>query len=412
MNGESMAEYKTVTVSQLNGYIKRHIEGDPNLRHVLVEGELSNFKAHSSGHMYFGLKDEGAFIRAVMFRSRAGKLKFRPENGQRVIVGGSISVYERDGQYQLYAETMETAGMGDLYLAFEQMKQKLSNEGLFDLAHKKNLPLLPLRIGVVTSPTGAVWHDIQNVATARFPSIALTLYPAAVQGDAATAEIVRGIEYFDRCGDVDLLIVGRGGGSIEDLWAFNTEPVARAIYHSRLPVISAVGHETDFTIADLVADRRAATPSQAAEIAVPALSDLQARLSHLESALKQKLQLKLNERRGRLDRMERHAVFRMPEKLLNNQMQTVDILQRRLDNVFQEQFTRRKNDYRLLTEKLAVLSPLQTLERGYSIACGKDGRPLRDAAAVDCGDALELRLAHGSLQCRVEDKKEDDTRYE
>ncbi|MEG0998244.1 MAG: exodeoxyribonuclease VII large subunit, partial [Clostridiales bacterium] len=299
-----MAERKIVTVSQLNYYIKRRFNEDDNLKNILVEGEISNCKIYSSGHMYFGLKDETSFLKAVMFKTSVAKLKFRPENGQKVIVKGSISVYERDGQYQIIATSMEVSGLGDLYLAFEQLKKKLNQEGLFDLAYKKNIPLFSPRIGVVTSPTGAVWHDIQNVATARFPAIALTLYPAAVQGDAAMGEIVAGINYFNREKNVDLLIVGRGGGSIEDLWAFNTEVVARAIFNSNLPIISAVGHETDTTIADLVADRRGATPSQAAEIAVPSLSDLETRLAMQKSAMVQRLHLGLKSRSDRLKKLQ------------------------------------------------------------------------------------------------------------
>ncbi|MEG0875490.1 MAG: exodeoxyribonuclease VII large subunit, partial [Clostridiales bacterium] len=320
-----MAERKIVTVSQLNYYIKRRFNEDDNLKNILVEGEISNCKIYSSGHMYFGLKDETSFLKAVMFKTSVAKLKFRPENGQKVIVKGSISVYERDGQYQIIATSMEVSGLGDLYLAFEQLKKKLNQEGLFDLAYKKNIPLFSPRIGVVTSPTGAVWHDIQNVATARFPAIALTLYPAAVQGDAAMGEIVAGINYFNREKNVDLLIVGRGGGSIEDLWAFNTEVVARAIFNSNLPIISAVGHETDTTIADLVADRRGATPSQAAEIAVPSLSDLETRLAMQKSAMVQRLHLGLKSRSDRLKKLQDSHVFTQPEKLFQSQIQRVDM---------------------------------------------------------------------------------------
>lgn len=396
-----MSERKTVTVSQLNGYMKQLVENDRILRHILVEGEISNFKAHSSGHMYFALKDDKASVRAVMFRSSAGKLKFRPENGQQVVVRGHISVYERDGQYQLYAESMETAGMGDLYLAFEQMKAKLEKEGLFDPAYKKPLPLLSLRIGVVTSPTGAVWHDIQNVATARFPSVTLILYPSAVQGDEAIPQVVAGIEYFNRCRDIDLLIVGRGGGSIEDLWAFNTEPVARAIFHSHLPIISAVGHETDYTIADMVADRRAATPSQAAEFAVPALSDLETRLSYLATNMRQKLHLYLSNGRGRVNQLKGSYIFQQPQKILQGQIQTADMLSQRMHATFQEQYQQHRTAYRLLAEKLSVLSPLHTMERGYSITT-HDGKVVRDARNVNPGDDIEVTLAEGKLACRVQ----------
>ncbi len=397
---------KAVSVSRLNNYIKRRLSMDDKLQKLLVEGEISNFKAHSSGHLYFGLKDEKAFINCMMFRGAASKLQFKPENGQKVVIRGHIDVFERGGQYQLYAESMEVAGLGDLYLAYEKMKAKLSEEGLFAEEHKKKIPELSLKIGVVTSPTGAVWHDIQNVATARFPSISLVLYPAAVQGDSAEGEICRGIRYFNETKSVDLLIVGRGGGSIEDLWAFNTEPVARAIYRSELPVISAVGHETDFTIADLVADRRAATPSHAAEMAVPSLADLTARFSLMESNMKQRLNTALRNRRELLRKMSESYVFSQKDRLLHGQTQNLDLLRQRLNQAFTENYEQRKNDYQLLKEKIAVLSPLNTLERGYSI-CLKEGRSLRDSSDVALGDEVDVRLHRGTLCCQVREIKEE-----
>ena len=400
---------KAVSVSRLNNYIKRRLSMDDKLQKLLVEGEISNFKAHSSGHLYFGLKDEKAFISCVMFRGAASKLKFKPENGQKVVIRGHIDVFERGGQYQLYAESMEVAGLGDLYLAYEKMKAKLSEEGLFAEEHKKKIPELSLKIGVVTSPTGAVWHDIQNVATARFPSISLILYPAAVQGDLAEAEICRGIRYFNETKSVDLLIVGRGGGSIEDLWAFNTEPVARAIYGSELPVISAVGHETDFTIADLVADRRAATPSHAAEMAVPSLADTEARFALMESGMKQHLNIALRSRRELLKKMSESYVFSQKDRLLRGQTQNLDLLRQRLRQSFYENYEQRKNDYQLLKEKIAVLSPLNTLERGYSI-CLKDGKTLRDSGDVAVGDEVGVRLCRGTLSCSVREIKEESAR--
>ena len=396
---------QAVSVSRLNNYIKRRLNMDDKLQHLMVEGEISNFKAHSSGHLYFGLKDDKAFISCVMFRGAASKLRFKPENGQKVVIRGHIDVFERSGQYQLYAEAMEVAGLGDLYLAYEQMKEKLSKEGLFDEAHKKKIPDLSLKIGVVTSPTGAVWHDIQNVATARFPSISLLLYPAAVQGELAEGDIVSGIRYFNRVKSVDLLIVGRGGGSIEDLWAFNTEPVARAIYESELPVISAVGHETDYTIADLVADRRAATPSHAAEMAVPSLADMEARFSLMESSMKQRLNMALKSRRERLQKLSESYVFTQKDRLFRGQYQNLDILQQRLDKAFFEDYEKAKNSYQLLKEKLAVLSPLNTLERGYSI-CLKDQKPLRSAAEVQPNEDVCVQLHRGVLHCTVKETGE------
>lgn len=396
---------QAVSVSRLNNYIKRRLNMDDKLQHLMVEGEISNFKAHSSGHLYFGLKDDKAFISCVMFRGAASKLRFKPENGQKVVIRGHIDVFERSGQYQLYAEAMEVAGLGDLYLAYEQMKEKLSKEGLFDESHKKKIPDLSLKIGVVTSPTGAVWHDIQNVATARFPSVSLLLYPAAVQGELAEGDIVAGIRYFNKVKNVDLLIVGRGGGSIEDLWAFNTEPVARAIFESELPVISAVGHETDYTIADLVADRRAATPSHAAEMAVPSLADMEARFSLMESAMKQRLNMALKSRRERLQKLGESYVFTQKDRLFRSQYQNLDLLQQRLNKAFFEDFEKAKNSYRLLKEKLAVLSPLNTLERGYSI-CLKDKKPLRGADEVQRGEEVCVQLHRGVLYCTVKETGE------
>ena len=397
---------QAVSVSRLNNYIKRRLNMDDKLQHLMVEGEISNFKAHSSGHLYFGLKDDKAFVSCVMFRGAASKLKFKPENGQKVVIRGHIDVFERSGQYQLYADAMEVAGLGDLYLAYEQMKAKLEKEGLFDAAHKTKIPELSLRIGVVTSPTGAVWHDIQNVATARFPSISLIVYPSAVQGEFAEGEIVAGIEYFNRTRSVDLLIVGRGGGSIEDLWAFNTEPVARAIYRSALPVISAVGHETDFTIADLVADRRAATPSHAAEMAVPSLSDMEARFSLMESAMKQRLNTAMQTRRDRLKKLRESYVFTQKDRLFRSQNQELDLLRQRLHKTFSEDYERTKHNYLLLREKLSVLSPLNTLERGYSI-CLKEQKALKNAADAAVGDNVTVKLHKGSLCCRVDEIKEE-----
>ena len=406
MNLETMAERKVVTVSQLNYYIKKRFENDEALKNLWIEGEISNFKAHSSGHLYFGLKDETSFLRAVMFRSSASKLKFRPENGQKVVVKGSVSVYERDGQYQLYVSSMEVAGVGDLYVALEQLKKKLNAEGLFDPSHKKSIPLYTPKIGVVTSPTGAVWHDIQNVSTARFPSISLLLYPASVQGDAAEFEVAAGIAYFNRRDDVGLIIVGRGGGSIEDLWAFNSETVARAIYRSRLPVISAVGHETDYTIADLVADQRAATPSHAAELAVPALSDLRKHLAMLNHSLDSQVSFRISSYHDRLKKIAESYIFQQKDQLFRNQIQQVDMLSQRLDAVFQESYQEKKNNYRILAEKLAMLSPLHTLERGYSI-CLKDGKLLHDASATEKGDSVIVQLSKGHLKCRIEEGNEE-----
>ena len=306
-------ERRIITVSELNEYIKMVLEHDELLMRIFVKGEISNFTNHyKTGHFYFSLKDEGGTVRAVMFRGSAARLKFMPENGMRVIVGGRVGVFPRDGQYQIYAETMEPDGIGALYIAYEQLKKKLEAEGLFDASKKKPLPKIPTRIGVITSPTGAAIRDIIHILGRRFPLARVILYPALVQGEGAAPDLVRGLDYFNQMGNVDVIIIGRGGGSLEDLWAFNDETLARHVAASRIPVISAVGHETDFTLCDFAASRRAPTPSAAAEIAVPETEELARKLANVTSRIELLLEGRLKLYRERLARAAGARVLKDP----------------------------------------------------------------------------------------------------
>ena len=325
------------SVSEVTNFIKRMFQREPVLGCIQVRGELSNFRCYASGHCYFTLKDATSCIKCVMFRSRAQGLRFRPENGMQVVVSGNISVYERDGVYQLYADRMMPEGAGDLALAFEQLKARLAAEGLFDAAHKKPLPRFPKRIGIVTSISGAVLRDIYHVSKRRWPSVQLVLKPVLVQGEEAAAQIAAAIAFFNEKYPVDVLIVGRGGGSMEDLWAFNEEPVVRAIYASKIPVISAVGHETDFTLADFASDQRAATPSQAAELAVPDRAELLRYTESLMARLAQQGKRQLQEKRLRLDACRRSAALQKPQLLLASRTQRLDHATARLDALMKSQ---------------------------------------------------------------------------
>ncbi|MCR6545796.1 exodeoxyribonuclease VII large subunit [Dehalobacterium formicoaceticum] len=395
---------RILTVSELNTYVKYKIEDDVLLSNLWIKGEISNYKAHSSGHRYFVLKDQTSSVRCVMFRSRAAALKFEPEQGISVLLQGYLSVYERDGNYQIYVEEMQPEGVGALHLAFEQLKAKLAKEGLFDDQHKKPLPFLPRKIGVVTSPTGAVWQDIQKVALARFPNIHIVLAPAAVQGESAAGEIVRGIQVLNQVKELDVIIVGRGGGSLEDLWAFNMEEVARAIFHSQVPVISAVGHQTDFTIADFVADQRAATPSAAAEMAVPVKRDLLKTISLWQSKMEKAAASTLTLGRQRLAYMEQRTVLHNPERLLQGKEQYLDTLKLTLEREIQDKMKDLKNRYQLLAEKMDMLSPLTTLSRGYAV-CLKDAKVITSEAEVAEGDLVQVVLAQGNIHCQVQSKE-------
>ncbi|MCL6636073.1 MAG: exodeoxyribonuclease VII large subunit [Peptococcaceae bacterium] len=397
---------RVLTVQELNQYIKALIEKDYLLANVWVKGEISNFKAAASGHLYFTVKDDSGCLKVVMFRSRSRNLPFRPENGMAVTVRGYVSVFERDGTYQLYAGEMEPDGTGALHLAFQQLKERLQREGLFDRRHKKALPLLPRRIGIVTSPTGAVIRDMLEIIRRRWPGREIVLVPVQVQGEAAPPAVARGIQLLNRLGRVDVIIVGRGGGSLEELWAFNTEIVARSIFQSRVPVISAVGHETDFTIADFVADARAATPSNAAEMAVPDRREVERYLQALRPRLVRALNEKVEEGRRRLAACLASRVFTRPvDTLCGAGQQTLDFLSRRLVQGVRGALDQEKGRLAVLAGRLQALSPLATLARGYSICTTPDGRRvISDAASVEAGDRLAVRLHRGLLNCLVEGK--------
>lgn len=399
-----------LTVSDVTAYVKRWMDKDALLSSVYVRGEVSNFKRHSSGHCYFTLKDAGAVLRAVLFRSRAQYLKFEPQNGMQVIVSGRLSVFERDGQYQLYGERMTPDGIGELSLAYAQLKDKLEREGLFQKEKKRPLPLLPRAVGIITSPTGAAVRDIRTVAKRRFAGIPLILSPVAVQGPAAAGEITAAIRLLASHPLIDVLIVGRGGGSIEELWAFNEEIVVRAIASSPIPVISAVGHETDFTLADFAADMRAATPSQAAEFAVPDRVELERRLQQGQIRLRQALANDLLRRKQHLRQLWKASVFTKPERLLAPQRQSLDGLQERLVRAAARQCEEKRRQWLLVSQKLALLNPLGMLQRGYAfLSLEETGEPIRSVEQVFVDSQLNARVQDGALRLRVMEIKRGDS---
>lgn len=397
-----MTGQEALTVSELNARIKGLIESDPVLGSVCVRGELSNYKVYPSGHHYFTLKDAESSLRCVMFRFAASKLRFRPESGMGVTVWGRVSVYPRDGAYQLYCEDIMPEGAGDLQVAFEQLKEKLQREGLFDPAHKKPIPRYPERIAVITSSAGAAVHDIIRVLRKRWPVAKVILLPVRVQGGEAPPEIVGAIRYANRYKVADVIITGRGGGSIEDLWAFNDERVARAIYESELPVISAVGHEPDVTIADYVADLRAATPSNAAELAAPDMSELREAIMSARARLDQAVERSIRERRKRLEELGSRRVMRSPTGFIDQRRLELDSIRLRLDSAATRKLGRERQQFAALAAKLDALSPLKVLGRGYSIALDSEGRAVKEAGQLRPGDRLSLRLAKGEADCLVE----------
>ena len=401
-----MEEQRVFSVTEVNGYIKNLIDGTPMLNGLLIRGELSNYKIYPSGHHYFTLKDDECALRCVMFRGAAGKLRFRPESGMKVVVFGRISVFPRDGAYQLYCTQMNADGIGDLYVAFEQLKEKLFQEGLFDEAHKKPLPKYPQRIAVVTSSAGAAVHDMIRILRHRYPIAKILLLPVRVQGVEAPPEIAGAIRYANRWQLADVLITGRGGGSIEDLWAFNDERVARAIYASEIPVISAVGHEPDVTIADFVADRRASTPSNAAEIAVPDKREL---LRYLQSSQMRLLQGESNlleREKQRLRTCMDKRVLTDPMAFVQDKRLQLDFVQQKLGNAAARQLDGDMRRFAQLTAKLDALSPLKVLGRGYAMAQDEKGSVLKSSDQVQVGERIRVKLAQGSLQCSVEGKGE------
>ena len=396
-----------ISVTQLNEYIRSRMDADEMLAGVAVKGEISNYKMYPSGHHYFTLKDEGGALKCVMFKGNAVRLRFRPENGMKVIAMGRVTVFPRDGAYQLYCTAMAMDGIGDLYAAFEQLKAKLAAQGLFDPAHKKPIPKYPGTIGIVTSSAGAAVHDMLRILRKRFPLTRVLLLPVRVQGAEAPPEIAAAIRYANHFRLADLLIVGRGGGSIEDLWAFNDERVAYAIYESKIPVISAVGHEPDVTISDFVADLRAATPSNAAELAVPDQDALRQQLDSMAAAMASGLHRQVRSARQHLDVLSKSPALMSPMGYLNQKKQNLELLRNRLISAQNRSVDRRKRYYVELTAKLDAMSPLKVLTRGYAMAQAADGTVIRSVKQVDSGDEITVQLSDGRISATVIDGKEN-----
>ena len=394
-----------VSVTELNNFVKTIFDNEPLLSDVFVRGEISNFKAHSSGHFYFSLKDEGGVLKAVMFRNSAIRLPFVPENGMKVIAHGRVSAFVRDGQYQLYVDAMQPDGTGSLYVAFEQLKAKLEAEGLFAAERKKNLPKIPKKVGIVTSPTGAAIQDMINVMGRRFPYTQIILYPALVQGPDAPQSVVNGIQYFNRTRSCDVIIVGRGGGSIEDLWAFNSEIVARSIAMSDIPVISAVGHETDFTIADFVSDVRAPTPSAAAELAVPDCTELKRKISNIITREKTVLEKTFEAKRAVLKRYTSSRVLTSPYNMIEDKRMNVLSISRRAELSQKSKLDRETARFAGITGKLYALNPMSVISRGYAAVFDSDGKVIKSVEDVDEGSVINLRMSDGTASATVVSKE-------
>ena len=393
---------QTLSVTALNLYIRDLLDGQSLLANVGVRGELSNYKIYPSGHHYFTLKDSESSLKCVMFKSSASRLRFRPENGMGVTVWGRVTVYPRDGAYQLYASQIMPEGTGDLQIAFEQLKAKLEGEGLFDPDHKKPLPHFPERIAIITSSAGAAVHDMIRILGKRWPMAKILLLPVRVQGAEAPAEIAGAIRYANEFDVADLIITGRGGGSIEDLWAFNDERVARAIYSSRLPVISAVGHEPDVTISDFVADRRASTPSNAAEIAVPDCREIIEMLAGYEIRASQGMRKQLTALRERLEAYAERRVLTDPMTIIDNRRMEIDRSRERLVSAEERILAVKRQRFVASTASLEAMSPLRVLTRGYAIAANAEGNSIRSVSQMQSGDRIRLRLSDGSADCLVE----------
>lgn len=398
---------QVLSISQLNEYIRGKLDADALLSGVAVRGEISNYKVYPSGHHYFTLKDEASALKCVMFKGNALRLRFRPDNGVKVIAMGKISVYPRDGVYQLYCTAMAMDGVGDLYAAFEQLKAKLAAQGLFDPAHKKPIPKYPKVIGIVTSSAGAAIHDMLRILRKRYPLCQVRLLPVRVQGVEAPGEIAAAIRYANHYQLADLLIVGRGGGSIEDLWAFNDERVAYAIYQSEIPVISAVGHEPDVTISDFVADLRAATPSNAAELAVPDQDALRQNLDSMSDAMASILNRQVKFARQHLNVLSRSAALRSPTGYLDQKRKQLELLNNRLSSAQNRSVEQKKQQFIRLTSKLDAMSPLKVLTRGYSIAMTGDEQVLTSVKQVSPGDEVKLSLQDGVITANVNEVKEN-----
>lgn len=392
-----------LTVTELNSYLKSLLENDRMLPSVTVKGEISNFTYHRSGHLYFTLKDSEAQIKTVMFRFSAVKLRFMPENGMKVIVHGSVNIYSKDGSVQLYANQLQPDGVGALYLAYEQLKARLSEEGLFDSLHKKPVPRIPSAIGVITSPTGAAIRDILNVLGRRFPYASVYLYPSLVQGEGAEEDLIAGVDYFDKSSLVDVVIIGRGGGSLEDLWAFNSESLARRIHSSRVPIISAVGHETDFTICDFVSDLRAPTPSAAAELAVPDEKELYLRIGSLCDKASSALTRTLDAEKSRLDKIKAHKLLSDPTKTFENQRKYAAELLNSVNISIKYILDDKKKSLLSASVKADALSPLSTLKRGYSVAT-VGGKVVKSTDQLEIGGRIILKTYDGEALAEIKAK--------
>lgn len=389
-----------ITVSDLNKYMKEKIAEDEYLNNILIKGEISNFKNHYTGHMYFTLKDEKSLIKCIMFKSYATKLTFMPKDGMKVMILGSVSVFERDGVYQIYARAMEEDGLGDLYTKYQELKKRLEQQGLFEEEHKMKIPMMPRVIGVLTSQTGSVIRDIINVSTRRNPNVYIRLLPVPVQGEGAAEKISNGIEYMNKNKLVDVLILARGGGSLEDLWPFNEEIVAHSIYNSEIPIISAVGHETDFTIADFVADLRAPTPSAAAELAVPDIYEVKRKIETYQDRLRNSLIKKLELMNLRYEKCMSSSVFKEPLRKINDNYIKLDNCIKQIENSIKVKHEKEKTKYIELIAKLDALSPLKTLYRGYSIT-EKNNKVIKSKEELKTNDLIEIRFIDGKKEAIV-----------
>ena len=393
-----------LSVSQLNRYIKMNFDADENLANIFISGEISNFTNHyRTGHLYFTLKDDSAAVRAVMFNSSAKRLKFMPEDGMKVIARGRVSVYEASGQYQLYVDDMQPDGVGALNLAYEQLKEKLQKEGLFSELHKKPLPPYPEKVGVITSPTGAAVRDIINVLGRRFPYAEIVFCPVLVQGDGAHLQLTDAVNLFNSERAADVIIIGRGGGSIEELWEFNDEGLARAVYNSEIPVISAVGHETDFTICDFVADMRAPTPSAAAELAVPDANELQYALSALKNRMFLNVSSGIADRRSRLEYLTSKGALKSPDEMLSNRSQRLDTAFSKMLSSYENRIGGKKVEFISAATALSKLDPMSVLMRGFAFVSDKNGKNVYSSQALAKGDKINVRFHDGSAVCEVKE---------
>ncbi len=393
---------KVYSIGELNNYVKNILDSNENLNNILISGEISNYKPHYSGHLYMTVKDENASVKAVMFKGNVLKLRFTPENGMKVLILGTISLFPRDGSYQLYINSMQPDGLGALSVAFEQLKKRLSQEGLFSPEYKKKIPEFPRKIGVVTSETGAAIQDIFNVLKRRYPVAEVVVRPAQVQGEGAASDIAKAINEFNEINGADVLIVGRGGGSIEDLWAFNEEIVARAVFNSKIPIISAVGHETDYTICDFTADLRAPTPSAAAELATPDIRELQGQLLGFKQQMLSLTRSRLDYERNRLSVIEKSGALKDPVQKLNENRENLVYLSEKLNSFAADKVNKEKLKFSALAGKLDALSPLGVISRGYALA-SIDGKIIKSVKDTDKNDIIDVKLSDGVLKTQIID---------